>query len=174
MDTLETIWAGMAAAAAAQFRATEEEKHLLESSILARFAALLPAMAGCVKAERSGYINLCLFIMERTAGKNYFLHTPEDDRDILKRLEPFQRNMTGGDAATVIAGLARMGLIMLEDYRADQESDRLAGKYNPLNAGAWDYEKSRRELTDLAVSSDNPDLDLYLPLETSLRGWWEK
>lgn len=96
MKSLDTLWKNYVDTAVRTFRASEEEKGKLSASTMARFVSMLPSIADCDEAEQSGFINLCLYVIERTEGKPFFLHTKEDDKEILHRLDPFKRNMKGG------------------------------------------------------------------------------
>ncbi len=174
MKTLDSVWENYVEVAANTFRAVNGEKEKLSSSTLARFVSILPHIAGCEDADKCGFINLCLYVIERTKGKPFFLHKKEDDKDVLHRLDPFKRNLKGGDQTIVDAGMARLGLMMLEDYKADMDSDHKEGKYNPLNEKAWDFDTMKKELLVTAKLSDNPDLNAALSPDESLRGWWER
>ena len=37
---------------------------------------------------------------------------------------------------------------MLEDHMNDADEDRINGKYNPVNTGAWNYEETVARLKD--------------------------
>ncbi len=174
MSKFDPLWAEYVDTAAATFRATDDEKNRLAGSMVARFVALLPSIAGCEEAGKSGFMNLCLYIIERTGGKSYFLHDRDDDAHVLHRLDPFKRNMAGGDRKIVDSGMARLALVMLADYKMDMAADQAAEKYNPLVEGTWNFDEMKKELETTAAMTDSPELDSALPVDTALRSWWDK
>ena len=173
MERLKQLWEKYVSSAESTFRFTKEEREGLNSSNLARFVSLLPTIAECDSAERAGFSNLCLYIAERTGGKNFFLHTEDNDKELLDRLAPFKQNMQGGNPQILEAGLARLGLVMLRDYKTDCEEDAKKGKYNPLNTKAWTFKDAEKALLDQATQVKNAAMDELFAVDAA-PSWWDK
>jgi hypothetical protein len=142
---LEHYWLEISGSVAETFRMESGERIRLQNHPTARLIGCLPWIAGSRKPERDGISNLAVYIMSIRETKAWYAHLPDDDRTVYERLNHIM-NFSCGSELLKAKGMALIALQMLHDYRRDQETDRQQEKYNPLNAGSWDYQKVRSEL----------------------------
>jgi hypothetical protein len=142
---LEHYWLEISGSVAETFRMEPGELSRLQKHPTARLIGCLPWIAGTRKPERESTSNLAVYIMSIRETKSWYAHVPDDDRTVYERLNHIM-NFSGGSELLIQKGVALLALQMLHDYRRDQEADLLKGKYNPLNAGTWDYQPLRSGL----------------------------
>lgn len=164
-------WPALSELSASALRLTPDEKERLASSKAARLAAALPYAAGCPGAERLTLAHLATFWIASTGpARSAFDHAPEDDASYLTRLSPIADH-PGGDPDVVEAGMARLALMMLAGYERDMAADAAAGRYNPLNSGAWDLTEARAALREAAESDGS--LDTIVSAQEAEESWWQ-
>ncbi len=146
-------WAELVNVVKKSFKLSGKLTKALTASETARFITDIPYKAGCRNADRKALSNLALFILSQKGGEKYAAPNPEDDKDILERIDLFG-SFSDGNKDVIKQSLARLGLEMLEDYRRDQEIDKVSGKYNPLNAGTMEYETEKNRLEKAAGAEE--------------------
>lgn len=141
------------------YEMNSQERQSLLKSKAARIAAELPYISGCKNPDLICLRALGVFF---TAHKNpVFDHSELDTlRDRLFDLNIYKT----GDSDKVECGLKQLELISLEDHYTDRYTDKAEGKYNPINAGTIDYEKTKKDV--LAKISD-----LFGDLLDDIRLW---
>ncbi|MCF7940018.1 MAG: hypothetical protein K9M84_00255 [Spirochaetia bacterium] len=151
---------------------TDEQLLRLRANETARLITLIPFLAGSDTPERDGASNLASYLLSTApATKSYYLHTPFDDDQVSHRLIQ-ALTISSGDQAVCSAGGALLALNMLTDYQRDSTADTLAGKYNPVASGIWDFELLQAAL--LAVFE--PFRDLYAVIidpDSYITTYWE-
>ncbi len=152
--TSSCAWSEICDAISSTFKLSREAESRLRESKTARLIAELPFVAGCENPKRTALANLSVYILAATGGKEAFLHSPDDDWDVFARLR-LGMNHHGGNKRTLAHGMAVLALIMLHDYRRDEEDDLSTGKYNPLNSGVWNFQEKKNTL--LRIIADNFD-----------------
>jgi len=150
-------WNRTARLVADAFRFTPDETERLLANPIARLIGSLPFIVGAEDPDRTAVVNLSAFVMSCRA-ESVADPRPSDDAYVTRRLE-LLGNFIGGDPDLIRRGMNLIALWMLEDYRRDTAEDLIAGKYNPVGAGVWDYteEKERliREIEEVAC----PEMD---------------
>ena len=130
------------------FKLSGKKAKAVAASKTARFLSDIPYKAGCRNADRKALHNLTGFVMSINGAEKFAEPNKDDDVDILERLDLFG-SFSDGDKDVIKKSLAQVAMAMLEDYKTDQEIDKAAGKYNPLNAGTMDYEKEKKKLEEI-------------------------
>jgi hypothetical protein len=151
--SLDAFWLLISGSIAETFRMEPDERARLQNHPTARLIGCLPWIAGTRKPERDGISNLAVYILSVREAKPWYAHLPDDDRTVFERLQHIM-HFSGGSELLKAKGMALIALQMLHDYRRDQESDWQQGKYNPLNAGTWDYQKVRSQLLHTISESE--------------------
>jgi len=167
----ESKWAEISGRVAEAFRMTTEEKERFAGGRIARLIAAIPFLAGCADAERSAVAHLGIYLLSTRETKRYFDTRPEDAVSVLERLR-LGSNFIGGDKAIIEKGLCLLALNMVSDYKRDVEEDAGLGKYNPISAGAWDFESTVEELEYKIVSVTCEEMDEIAPIVEIPLDWW--
>ena len=136
------------------FRLSNEEKTKFLDKATAKLIATIPFEAGCYEPERTAIAHLSLYITELRGFSN-------DDKCVFNRLS-FISTFDGGDSEIIEHGMNLLALIMIEGYKASQESDKKNGIYNPFNSGAWNYKQIKNELLYKINRISVPNLDNIL------------
>ncbi len=152
-----TAWEKISDSVAEAYRLTDDEKRRLKSKRLAKLIASIPYLAGCEDAERTAIANLSTYLLS-TKLKNAAKAKVTDDDYLMKRIH-LLNNFIGGDPSVIRKGMDYIALVMINDYYHDREEDRQLGKYNPVNAGALDYDSERGRLLNEIRSIDCPEMD---------------
>lgn len=169
----EEQWNILAGRAGAVLNYGIEDKAWLKQSKIARLITAIPFLAGCDKAEETAFSHLLIYLIAlHESGKSIFLHKPIDDRDVYTRLFPLS-NFMGGDVSVISCGLDLIALTMIAGYRRDAGEDEKLGKYNPLNAGKWDYATESDKLTGKIKASITPEMEVLYTVEDALKGYWK-
>jgi len=170
----EEQWSNLSGRAGVILNYGIKEKERLKNSKLARLITATPFLAGCEKAEETAFSHLILYLvsMDESARTLYF-HKPIDDRDVHTRLFPVS-NFLGGDAVIIQCCLDLIALTMLANYRKDAEEDKSLGKYNPLNAGKWDYTAESERLVRQINENGTADIFTIYTIEDALKGYWKE
>lgn len=165
-------WPDLVDSIAGSFAFAPAEREAFASSRVAALIGALPFLATCIEPRRYALSHLGTYVVAaRAAAKAAFLHTPADDAFLTRRLEPIG-DFPGGDRSVIERGMDLLALVMLGGYERDREADAAAGKYNPLNAKAWDLVKARAELAASVAATACPDMDAILdPSAATLTGW---
>ena len=153
------------------FDASRKEK--MANHQVMKLVGALPFLAGCRNPQRIALSHLATYVMAASeGGKDLFLHSFADNSDLFSRLERIS-HFDGGDPVVIQRGMNLLALAMLEDHRKDSLEDRQNRKYNPLNAGAWDYEKMAEELKKAIGSVNCPGMENILSLTPGPDGYWD-
>lgn len=149
------------------------ETEWLEGSRMARFIAAVPFLAGCRKAMEISFTHLLVYLASwDDSTKELFYHKPTDDGDIYSRLFPIL-GFNGGNEETLRCCRELLALCMISGYRKDAEKDQELGKYNPLNAGAWDATALVEKLTESIEKRLTPEIAECYTIENALQGYWQ-
>ncbi len=169
----EEKWSYLVGRAGAVLNYGIEEKEWLKAGKMARLVAAVPFLAGCDKAEETAFSHLMIYLISLDeSAKDIFFHRPFDDKDIYMRLFPVS-NFLAGDAEVIRCCLDLMALTMLAGYKRDAEEDEKLGKYNPLNAGKWDYDREAKKLVEKIQRSSRPEIAEIYSLDDALKGYWK-
>jgi hypothetical protein len=146
----------------------------LQKSRMARFIAAVPYLAKCGKATETSFAHLLLYLASLDeSARAIFFHKPEDDGDIYNRLLPIL-NFHNGNEATLNCCRDLLALCMVSNYQKDAEADKIAGKYNPLNAGFWVAQPLIEKLEASIKAKITPEIAEYYTVEEALRGYWDE
>lgn len=166
-----TRWENIAGSVADAFRMNDREYEWLENKSLAKLIAAIPFLAGCEDPDRTAVTHLGAYILSLRI-KTLANAQPSDDADLFRRLEMI-RNFTGGDAAIIEKGMSLIALNMIADYARDIEEDRLFGKYNPVDSGAFDYEAEKKRLEGVITAVECKEMDEIMNLDEAVETYWE-
>lgn len=175
IEEFEKQWAEISDEIAQAFRMSEEQASFLRKKSIARLIAAIPFAAGCEHPARTAVAHLGTYLLSVRETKHFFNATPADDGSIFDRLALISC-FSGGDQRVIRKGMSLLALNMLNDYRRDQEVDRCVGKYNPVAAGAFDYESERIALQKNVDDVESPLLDAVVSKSGDGSGtegyWW--
>jgi len=164
-------WAEISDRIAGAFRMTEEEKARLASGMIAKLIAAIPFLAGCEDAERTAVAHLGTYLLSVKETKPYFIARPEDGASPLERLR-LGADFKGGDRRIIEKGLCLLALNMVADYKRDIEEDAALGKYNPIAAGAWDFESTVADLQYKILLVPCEEMDALAPITAIPMIFW--
>jgi len=137
----------------------------IKESRLCRLIGLLPFLGRTGNPYRDGFSNLTVYILGTFSPvRNIYSHYPQDDRDVMSRLAPLC-GFSGGDRRILARGMHIVALVLLMEYRRHQDEDLRENRYNPLNAGTWDYEAIVSTLKQCVVENGCSVMDSVFPLE---------
>src|SRR5208337_3670463 len=159
----ESKWADISGRVAEAFRMTTEEKERFAGGRIAKLIAAIPFLARCEDAERTAVAHLGTYLLSTRETKRYFDTRPEDAVSVLERLR-LGSGFIGGDKGIIEKGLCLLALNMVSDYKRDVEEDARLGKYNPISAGAWDFESTVEALEYKIVSVSCEEMDDIAPI----------
>lgn len=140
------------------FSLNVNESEKLRNSVTAKIIATIPFAAECKEPERTAIAHLCLYMVELRGFKKYCSHQPSDDNDIYNRLA-FISTFESGKEEIIRHGLDMLALIMIEGYKRSKKTDIVNNVYNPLNSGAWDYNKLKTNILNRLKKISVPMLD---------------
>ncbi len=166
------IWHQLVDRLVVLFRLSAEEERRIRINQLLRMLSLLPRFAGCKNPEGTGLLMACTYIAERRVARDLFAHKPENDDDVLSRLEPFSRLLEGGDPEIIEKGLNLAALTMIKDYAADADDDQSKGKYNPVAQKRWDWRKIAASIIRRNDEITHPVIDGIYGPDIALKSWW--
>ena len=150
------------------FRFTKEEKEKFSKNKVAKLIASIPFVANCVEPERTAIAHLCLYVSELKGFQKYCAHTPSDDSDIFNRLA-FISTFEGGNRAIIEHGMNILALIMIENYKRTEKSDKEQGIYNPFVAKTWNYRNIKNKLLWDINKIEVPEIDGILHEITKMK-----
>ncbi len=169
----DRMWNDLVDRTAGLFHFDDPRKEKMANHQVMKLVGALPFLAGCRNPYRIALSHLATYVMAASeGGKDLFLHSFADNSDLFSRLERIS-HFDGGDPAVIQRGMNLLALAMLEDHRKDSLEDRQNRKYNPLNAGAWDYEKMAGELKKAIASVDCPGMEQILSSGPGPDGYWD-
>ena len=170
----DELWENILSRAGAVFNFGIEKKEQLKSSRMARLIASTPFLAGCGKATGTSFSHLSIYIMSLDeSAKDIYFHKPDDDEDIYSRLFPIS-SFCGGNKDVIQCCMDLTALCMLSNYKKDAEKDEAIGKYNPINAGKWDYDIFSEKLIMNINKSITPEISKIYTTDDALKGYWRK
>jgi hypothetical protein len=152
---------------------TAEEKEWFCEGRIAKLIAAIPFLAGCEDAERTAVAHLGTYLLSTRETKRYFNAQPEDRISVLERLR-LGSNFKGGDRRIIDRGLCLLALNMVSDYHRDIEEDAALGKYNPIAAGAWDFESTVESLGMKIASVACDEMDDIAPIGAIPMMYWSR
>lgn len=164
-------WAQLSAAIVESFRLSADEAKRLSESKIARLIAELPFIAGCDECERTALAHLSVYLMASKGGKPWFNHAKSDNISPLARLR-LGTSFVGGNKGIIDRGMNILALAMLSDYDRDRDTDRAAGKYNPLSAGDWDFGSLKAELRAKLASNPSEEMDQIITEDQIVNSSW--
>jgi hypothetical protein len=167
----DALWAEISGRVAEAFRMTEDEREELRGSRIAKLIAATPFLAGCDDAERTAVAHLGTYLLSIRETKPYFNTRPEDARGPLERLRLIS-SFSGGDRRIIERGLCLLALNMVSDYKRDIEEDERLGKYNPIAAGAWDFEDTVVDLQYKIISVECEEMEEIAPMAAIPMAFW--
>lgn len=167
-----TEWENIAASVADAFRMDKEDSEWLLNKNLAKLIAAIPYLANCEDPGRTAITHLGAYILSIRI-KTVANCQPTDNANLLRRLE-MVNNFIGGDQAIIQKGMSLIALNMIADYARDIEEDRMFGKYNPVDAGIFDYDYEKNRLETLISSVDCREMDEIMTMDASVLGGWER
>jgi hypothetical protein len=168
----ETAWSRIADHVASAFRMTAEEAAEFAEGRIAKLIAAIPFLAGCEEAERTAVAHLGTYLLSlRPETKSYFNSRPGDGVTVLERLRLIS-DFKGGDGRIIERGLNLLALNMVADYKRDVEEDEGLGKYNPVAAGAWNFEDLVTELKYKILCVECEEMEEILPMESMPLSFW--
>lgn len=150
------------------FRFTNEEKDVFSNNPTAKLIASIPFIANCIEPERTAIAHLCLYVAELNGFQKYCSHVPSDDSDIFNRLA-FISTFEGGNRAIIEHGMNILALIMIENYKRTEKSDKANGIYNPFVAGTWNYKQIKNKLLWDINKIEVPEIDGILHEITKMK-----
>ena len=149
-----------------------EKKEQVSNSKMAKLIAAVPFIAGCNKATETSFSHLLIYLMSLDeSAKDIYFHKEENDSDIYSRLSPII-NFSGGNTDIIHCSMDLVALCMLSNYNNDAEEDKAIGKYNPINAGKWDYETMSAKLIQNIETTITTSISDIYTVEDSLSGYW--
>mgnify|MGYP003419686877 FL=1 len=163
-------WDYLATEISNAFRFTNEEKDVFSNNPTAKLIASIPFVANCIEPERTAIAHLCLYVAELKGFQKYCSHVPSDDSDIFNRLA-FISTFEGGNRANIEHGMNILALIMIENYKRTEKSDKEKGIYNPFVAGTWNYKQIKNKLLWDINKIEVPEIDWILT-ETPKMQWY--
>ena len=167
-----TEWENVATSVADAFRMDKDEREWLQNKNLAKLIAAIPYLAGCEDSGRTAITHLGTYILSIRI-KTVANCQPTDDADLFRRLEMIN-NFIGGDQAIIQKGMSLIALNMIADYARDIEEDRMFGKYNPVDSGAFNYEFEKKRLVTIIESIECRGMDEIMSIDESIRALWER
>lgn len=169
-DFSEEIWKELAGKIASAYRMGEAEGARLLRNRTARLIAAIPFVAGCDHPERTALAHLSTFVLASSeACRRVFDHDKSDDADPLARLAPIA-DFAGGDRTVIDRGMSLLAVIMTNGYEKDLEKDKRSGEYNPILAGAWKAEETRKKL--FAKGNEDSSFDAIITAEEASNVFW--
>lgn len=167
----EAKWAEISERVADAFRMDAEELQWFSTGRIAKLIAAIPFLAGCEDAERTAVAHLGTYLLSTRETKSYFNARAEDKSSVLERLRLIS-SFKGGDGRIIEKGLSLLALNMVSDYKRDIEEDARLGKYNPIAAGAWDFEDTVVNLEYKIVSVICEEMDEIAPIDAIPLIFW--
>lgn len=166
-------WENVLSRAGAVFNFGIEKKEQLKNSRMARLIVAIPFLAGCNKATETAFSHLSIYLLSLDeSAKDIYFHKPEDNDDIYSRLFPIS-SFSGGNKDIIQCCIDLITLCMLSNYKKDTEEDEDIGKYNPINAGKWDYEIMSAKLIQNIDKKINPEISAIYTKEDALKAYWK-
>jgi hypothetical protein len=164
-------WREMASITASAFAMDGARAARLAGNATAKLIAAIPFLAGCREPERTALAHLATFIVAGSeAGEKIFDHKAEDNYDTLARLATIS-DFAGGDPAIVNRGMKQLAIMMIEGYKNDIASDKAAGLYNPVGAGAWNAEEKLASLASATAAVPDAEMDAIVGVKGT---WWAR
>jgi hypothetical protein len=163
-------WENIAASVADAFHMNKEDREWLLNKNLAKLIAAIPYLAGCEDPGRTAITHLGAYILSIRI-KTVANCQPTDDVDLFRRLEMIN-NFIGGDQAIIQKGMSLIALNMIADYARDIEEDRMFGKYNPVDSGAFNYEFEKKRLVTIIETVQCREMDEIMSMDEAIEAFW--
>ena len=167
----EEKWKEISGNVAAAFRMSHEEELRLREGRIARLIAAIPFLAGCEEAERTAVAHLGTYLLSVRETKPYFVAQPGDNAGPMERLRLIGE-FKGGNRQIIEKGMSLLALNMVSDYKRDIEEDARLGKYNPVAAGAWNFESTVEALEWKIVTTPCEEMDEIAPVGAIPLSFW--
>lgn len=124
-----------------QFADIEED---VRQDALACLVGLLSHIARTEAPDRDGLTNLFIYVFSYYTDLPVFNQRRRWDEACL--LGDLNLTLTGGKDAILQRGFSLISLVQLHRAEERRESDAFRGRFNPLNAGLWDFDEIRAGL----------------------------
>lgn len=165
LEMSEGVWDYLVAEMKKVFRFTRKETKWFRNCKTAKLIATIPFAASCDEPERTAIAHLCMYVAEIRGFQKYCAHSPNDDKNLYKRLD-FISTFEGGDKTIIEYGMNLLALIMIVGYHRTEEKDRKQGIYNPFVSGAWNYNHLKNTIIKQLRNGDscileNHDIDSW-------------
>ena len=165
-------WENVLSRAGAVFNFGIDKKEQLKNSRMAKLIAATPFLAGCNKATETAFSHLSIYLLSLDeSAKDIYFHKSEDDEDIYSRLFPIS-GFSGGSKAIIQCCMDLTALCMISNYKNDAAEDKAIGKYNPINAGKWDYDAMSTTLIQSIEGTITTEISAVYTVEDAVRGFW--
>lgn len=172
-DVKEEEWDKVSSRLRAVFNLGIEQTEWLQSCRMARFIAAAPFLAGCDKALETSFSHLAVYFMSiDESSRDIYNHKPEDDEDLYLRLSCIS-NFKGGDQAIIECCMDLIALNMIPNYRKDAVEDAAIGKYNPVAAGKWDWDRISEKLIDNINDTVCSEISAFYTVDEAVKGYWQ-
>jgi len=173
MKKFEVTWIKIVKKLALTFRFTPYEREILQNNNVAKLIGAIPFLAGCESPCRTAVSHVSIYLIAKhPVMRDIYDHQPGDDFDIINRLFDI-KHFRGGKKKIIQRGMELLMLTMLSNYQKDQTADELMGKYNPIYAKKWNYEPTRKLLTERIKSVRCPEMDEIFGIDDGTEGWWD-
>lgn len=147
---------------------------LHQQNPILRLIAALPFIAGCSQPERVALVHMSTYLLMAQPGlpKQVFLHNTTDNQSLFTRLA-LLNTFPDGKPDVIKRGMNILALVMIQDHMHDMENDKQKNKYNPVEAGIWEFESLRQSLIHQISQTTCPDMEAIFPLQAVLKqDWW--
>lgn len=166
-------WEKVSSRVRAVFNFGVEKSEWLDECKMARLIASVPFIAGCDKAEETSFTHLAVYMMSiDDSTKEIYFHKTEDNTDLYSRLQPIS-NFKGGDKKVIQCCMDLIALCMISNYNKDAEADKAIGKYNPVDAGAWDHGAVSEKLIQDIMNNITPEISEIYSVDDALKAYWK-
>jgi hypothetical protein len=170
----DATWKEIASIVAAAFAMDTGRSERLLANPTAKLIAALPYLAACRESQRTAVAHLATYVIAGSeAAETVFDHKAGDDYDVLARLATIG-GFEGGDPVVINRGMKLLAKIMIEGYRRDIDSDKAAGKYNPLGQGAWNAGEKLSSLGSSIAATSDEEMDAIAAGASLADSWWQK
>jgi hypothetical protein len=170
----DETWEKIASIVASVFAMDKSRKERLLDNPTAKLIAAIPFLAGCYESERTAIAHVATYVIAGSdAAEAVFDHKAGDNYDVLARLASIGQ-FEGGNPAIINRGMKLLAKIMIEGYRRDIDSDKAAGKYNPLGQGAWNASEKLSSLESSIATTSDEEMDSIAVGASIAASWWRK
>ncbi len=139
---------------------------------VARLIGWLPFLANTDQPQRDSITNMTIYLLSGYGSSRDIFFLSESRNDVLFDCLATLLNFTNGDEKILHRGLSLICIVLLNEYEKNRDEDRSKGKYNPLNAGVWNFDELMRELEAGVKAVPCRKMDRILSLEAAAGCYW--